>query len=93
MYYSGNFPPNGSNYFYYKNEKVDKLLEEARVTMDSAKADQLYQEAVELTYTDSPEVWAVQTNERIAHLDIVKGYQYNLTYYKEGIDFSKMYKE
>jgi peptide/nickel transport system substrate-binding protein len=92
MYYSGNFPPSGSNYFYYKNPKVDKLLEQARVETDQAKLDQLYQAAVEMIYTDSPEIWALQTNERIAHRAVVMGYQYNMSYYKEGIDFSKMYK-
>jgi len=93
MYYSGNFPPNGSNYYYYKNEQADKLLEQARVEMDQAKQDQLYQEAVEIIYTESPEVWAVQTNERIALRDNVKGYEYNLSYYKEGMQFARMYKE
>jgi len=93
MYYSGNFPPSGSNYFYYKNEQVDKLLEQARVETDPAKLDQLYQQAVEMIYTDSPEVWAVQTNERIVHRAVVMGYTYNLSYYKEGINFSLMYKQ
>jgi peptide/nickel transport system substrate-binding protein len=93
MYYSGNFPPKGSNYFYYKNEEVDKLLEQARVEPDAAKRDQLYQPAVEMIYTDSPEVWAMQTNERIVHLAQIMGYVYNLSYYKEGIDFSKIYKQ
>lgn len=93
MYYSGNFPPKGSNYFYYKNEQVDKLLEQARVETDKAKVDKLYQDAVEMIYTDAPEVWAMQTNERIVHLANVMGYVYNLSYYKEGIDFSKMYKQ
>lgn len=93
MYDSGNFPPTGSNYYYYKNPDVDKLLEQARVETDAAKRDKLYSEAVEKIYTDSPEVWAVQTNERIAHRSNVKGYEYNLSYYKEGINFSKIYKE
>jgi peptide/nickel transport system substrate-binding protein len=93
MYYSGNFPPNGSNYYYYKNEQVDKLLEQARSEMDSTKRDEAYRQAVEMIYTDSPEVWAVQTNERIALRSNVKGYEYNLSYYKEGISFAKMYKE
>ncbi len=93
MYYSGNFPPTGSNYFYYKNDKVDKLIEQARVEGDQAKKDSLYQQAVEMIYTDSPEIWAMQTNERIVHRSNVFGYQYNLSYYKEGINFSKMYKQ
>lgn len=93
MYYSGNFPPSGSNYYYYKNEEVDKLLEQARVETDPAKMDALYQQAVEMIYTDSPEVWAVQTNERIVHRDNVFGYQYNLSYYKEGVEFYNIYKQ
>jgi len=93
MYYSGNFPPTGSNYYYYKNEEVDKLLEQARKETDQAKKDDFYQQAVETIYTESPEIWAVQTNERIARRDNVMGYVYNLSYYKEGISFAKMYKK
>lgn len=93
FFYSGNFPPAGSNYFYYKNEDVDKLLEQARSEIDKTKTDQLYQEAIEKIYADAPEVWALQTNERIAHSDKVVGYEYNMSYYKEGIDFSKIYKQ
>ena len=61
--------------------------------MDPAKADQLYKEAVEIIYTEAPEIWALQTNERIALRSNVMGYQYNLSYYKEGISFANMYKE
>jgi peptide/nickel transport system substrate-binding protein len=93
MYYSGNWPPNGSNYYYYKNEEVDKLLEQARVELDAAKADQLYKDAVEIIYTEAPEIWALQTNERVALRSNVHGYEYNLSYYKEGMTFADMYKE
>ena len=80
MYYSGNLPPAGSNYYFYKNETVDKLLEAARVEQDQAKRDELYQEAIELIYTDAPEVWVMQPTERIALRDNVKGYDYNFSY-------------
>jgi peptide/nickel transport system substrate-binding protein len=93
MYNSASFPPAGSNYFFYKNETVDKLLVQARSETDKAKRDAIYQQAYEQIYTDCPEIWAVQLNERIAHSDKVVGYQYNLTYYKEGIEFAKMYKK
>ena len=66
MYYSGNWPPNGSNYYFYKNEEVDKLLKAARIEQDPAKRDQLYQQATEIIYAEAPEVWVIQPTERIA---------------------------
>jgi len=93
MYYSGNFPPAGSNYYFYKNEKVDKLLETARVEQDTAKRDSLYQQAVEQIYTDAPEIWCIQPTERIAIRDNVKGYEYNFSYSYWFFNFEKMYKE
>jgi peptide/nickel transport system substrate-binding protein len=93
MYYSGNWPPAGSNYYFYKNEKVDSLLKQARVEQDPAKRDQLYQEATEIIYTEAPEVWIMQPNDRIALRDNVKGYEYNFSYGPWYFPFAKMYKE
>jgi len=93
MYYSGNWPPAGSNYYFYKNEKVDKLLEAARIEQDQAKKDQLYQEATEIIYTEAPEVWVMQPNERVALRDNVKGYAYNFSYTFNYFPFEKMYRE
>lgn len=93
MYYSGNFPPAGSNYYFYKNEAVDKALEQARVEQDDAKRDALYQQAVEQIYSDAPEIWVFQPTERVAMRDNVKGYEYNFAYSYWYFDYSKMYKE
>jgi len=93
MYYSGNFPPVGSNYYFYKNERVDELLEQGRAETDQAKKDEIYQEAVEIIYTESPEVWVVQNNERVALQPNVKGYEYTLSYYRTYFPFDQMYKE
>ena len=93
MYYSGNFPPAGSNYYFYKNERVDKLLEQARVEQDPAKRDALYQEAVEIIYTEAPEIWVMQPTERVAMRDNVKRYEYNFSYSFWYFNFEKMYKE
>ncbi len=93
MYYSGNWPPNGSNYYFYKNEKVDKLLEAARIEQDPAKRDQMYQDATEIIYTEAPEVWVMQPTERIAMRDNVKGYEYNFSYAHHYFPFEKMYRE
>jgi peptide/nickel transport system substrate-binding protein len=93
MYYSGSFPPAGSNYYFYKNGDVDKLLEQARVEQDPAKRDQLYQQAVEQIYSDAPEIWTIQPTERIAMRTDVKGYEYNFPYSYFYFNFDKMYKE
>jgi peptide/nickel transport system substrate-binding protein len=93
MYYSGNWPPNGSNYYFYKNEEVDKLLKAARIEQDPAKRDQLYQQATEIIYAEAPEVWVIQPTERIAMRDNVKGYGYNFSYMQTYFPFAQMYKQ
>ena len=93
MYYSGNWPPNGSNYYFYKNEEVDKLLKAARIEQDPAKRDQFYQQATEIIYAEAPEVWVIQPTERIAMRDNVKGYGYNFSYMQTYFPFAQMYKQ
>jgi peptide/nickel transport system substrate-binding protein len=93
MYYSGNFPPVGSDYYFYKNDRVDELLQQGRAETDQAKLDAIYQEAVEIIYTEAPEIWVVQNNERVALQSNVKGYEYTLSYYRNYFPFEQMYKE
>jgi peptide/nickel transport system substrate-binding protein len=50
-------PPTGLGPAYYKNEKVDQLLEEARVTIDPNKRKALYKEAQHLIWNDAPWVF------------------------------------
>lgn len=42
------------NFVGYKNERVDKLLEEGRRTFDQAKREQIYREIHRLIYDDQP---------------------------------------
>jgi peptide/nickel transport system substrate-binding protein len=51
---SEQWPPHGYNMGFYKNDKVDPLLAEARVTLDRAKRTELYQEAQKLIAEDPP---------------------------------------
>jgi peptide/nickel transport system substrate-binding protein len=48
------WPPNGYNMGFYKNEEVDAILREARVTFDQAKRTELYQQAQKLLAEDAP---------------------------------------
>ena len=42
----------------YKNEKLDKILEEARATLDAAKRGKLYTEAQKILQDDCPNLYA-----------------------------------
>ena len=48
------FPPNGYNMGFYKNDAVDKILREARTTLDRAKRTEMYIEAQKLIAQDPP---------------------------------------
>ncbi|MGE7923040.1 glutathione ABC transporter substrate-binding protein [Viridibacillus arvi] len=41
------------NHFYYKNSKVDKIIEEARAEPDASKRQELYKESMELEIEDA----------------------------------------
>lgn len=48
------WPPNGYNMGFYKNDKLDPILREARTTLDRAKRTELYQQAQKLIAEDPP---------------------------------------
>jgi peptide/nickel transport system substrate-binding protein len=48
------WPPAGYNMGFYKNDKLDPILKEARTTLDRAKRTELYQQAQKLIADDPP---------------------------------------
>ena len=48
------WPPNGFNCGYYKNDQVDELLRQARTTLDRAARTKIYQEVQKLIVADAP---------------------------------------
>ena len=54
-----------ANYGKYKNDQVDRLLKQARTTLDHSKAKQLYTDAVKQIVDDAPYIF-VQYQEYIA---------------------------
>jgi peptide/nickel transport system substrate-binding protein len=54
-----------ANYGRYKNEQVDKAIKEARVTLDKAKAKQLYSDALKQVVDDAPYIF-IQYQEYIS---------------------------
>jgi len=66
-----------ANYGKYKNEQVDKLLKDARSTLDQAKAKSMYADAVKQIVDDAPYIF-VQYQEYIAmYSPKVQGYVVN----------------
>ncbi len=46
--------PGGSNFVFYSNKEVDKLIDSAREEMNAKKRAQLWQKAVKLIADDAP---------------------------------------
>lgn len=61
----------GGNYAFYKNEKLDQLMDDARVEVDDAKRGQLYKEAQELIHNEHP--WIP-----LCHVELLVGMQKNI---------------
>jgi peptide/nickel transport system substrate-binding protein len=57
QFHSSQQPPRGLAPAFYKNEKVDTLLEQARTTSDVARRKALYHEAQTQLWTDAPWVF------------------------------------
>ncbi len=53
--------PNGNNRGFYSNDRVDELLDAARVETNPATREQLYAEAISLIWDDAP--WIYLHNE------------------------------
>jgi peptide/nickel transport system substrate-binding protein len=57
QFHSSQQPPSGLAPAFYKNARVDQLLEEARTTLDATKRQTLYKEAQTLIWNDAPWVF------------------------------------
>jgi peptide/nickel transport system substrate-binding protein len=54
LFYSGEWPREGMNASFFKNEKLDQLLEAARSTANPKERKKLYKEAMTLIVEDAP---------------------------------------
>lgn len=73
------FPPNGYNMGFYKNEEVDKLLAEARVTLDKAKRTELYVQAQKLIAEDPPWMMIDHESQIVAMSNKIKNFKLHPT--------------
>ena len=54
LFHSSQWAPGGSSRFFYKNERVDSLLDQARAITDPARRAATYKQAMELIMQDAP---------------------------------------
>lgn len=62
IWHSSGAVPGGSNFIYYKNPQVDKLIDEARLTVDKNKRNKMLREVYEKIALDAP--YAFLFNDR-----------------------------
>ncbi|QYJ17074.1 Oligopeptide-binding protein AppA [Rubrobacter xylanophilus DSM 9941] len=72
-------PPDGQNYYRYRNQEVTRLLEQADVTVDQQERARLTRQAQELMAEDVPLVPLYQRPEIYAYADNLEGPEVNPT--------------
>ncbi len=75
QYHSGQWGSFNSCSFY-QNERVDELLDEARVLGDQEQRLAMYAEAQELIAADQPAIWTYTENTLIAMHECITGYEF-----------------
>ncbi len=75
QYHSGQWGSFNSCSFY-KNDRVDELLDQARVLGDQDKRMELYAEAQKLIAADQPAIWTYTENSLMAMNECIKGFEF-----------------
>ncbi len=88
IWHSSQIESGGSNRIAYSNPRVDKILEEARKTLDRNKRNELYQEFSRIMAEESPYLFVFER----PHLTIVSNrFEDVLPIGKLGLDSAKMF--
>jgi peptide/nickel transport system substrate-binding protein len=80
LFHSSQFPPRGQNFVYYANPEVDRLLDEARRSLDRSRRTELYNRVHEILNAEQPYTWTVQVsvkwalNKRVRGVEVSRGY-------------------
>lgn len=78
MFHSSQIKDNGDNFIAYANPELDKLIDEARRTVDESKRLPLWQQAERLMYEDQPYTFLMRrqsllfVDKRIQNLQMTK---------------------
>ena len=91
QYHSGQWGSFNSCSFY-QNDRVDELLDTARVTGDAAMRESMYAEAQEVINEDQPSVWMYTLSSGTGMHKCVKGYRYS-PYYQVTVLFQDLWMD
>jgi peptide/nickel transport system substrate-binding protein len=90
QFYSGSWGRGYYSVAWYKNPKVDALIDEARSSMDWPRREKLYSEIQRLIVDDAPEVWGMLFNRRWAMRSYVKGFLFSPVHYTGEVDMYQL---
>ncbi len=77
MFHSVNFAPYGYNWVFYKNDRVDELLEVGRTVLDQDKRAEAYREAQKIVTDDCVYIYLADYRKSMAMSPKVKGFAYS----------------
>lgn len=83
LYHSRNWAPVGSNRMYYKNERVDSLLDQVIRTVNEGRQLDLYKQIQQQVFEDAPAVFLYTENvvaalrDGLTGVEILPSEQYN----------------
>ena len=90
QFHSGSWGRGYYSVAWYKNPKVDALIDEARSIRDWPKREKLYQEIQKQIVDDAPELWGMLFNRRWAMRSSVKGFLFSPVHYTGEVDMYQL---
>lgn len=66
LFHSSQIPPRGQNFVYYNSPEADRLMEEARRTLDQSKRKEIYNRLHAVFAEDQPYCWMIQSSAKWA---------------------------
>jgi peptide/nickel transport system substrate-binding protein len=73
LFHSAQWAPTGANRGFYKNERVDALLDRGRVTVDPTERTKVYAEAMHLIMEDAPWLFLHSESQVTGVRSVVQG--------------------
>lgn len=86
LFHSTQLPPRGQNFVFYRNGQADRIIEEARTSLDPARRKELYWQLHQLLAEEQPYTWTTQVslkwgiNKRVRGVSVSRGFGLFLWY-------------
>jgi len=76
LFHSSAFPPGGNNIAHYRNEAVDRLINEARATVDVEKRKAIYAQTFPVIMRDAPAIFLHEVKQIYGYRTNVQGLKF-----------------